>query len=55
VVTVAEFCLARELAEAQHRACRERIRTIGVQIDVGRTMSAATRNQFAAEATGQWT
>lgn len=55
VVTVAELCLARELAEAQHRACRERIRTIGVQIDVGRTMSAATRNQFAAEATGQWT
>lgn len=55
IVTVAEQSLARDLAEAQHRACRERVRTIGVQIDVGRTMSAATRNQFAAEATGQWT
>ena len=55
VVKVAEQTLERELAEAKHRACRERVRTIGVQIDVGRTMSAATRNQFAAEATGQWT
>ena len=55
IVKVAEQTLQRELAEAKHRACRERIRTIGVQIDVGRTMSAATRNQFAAKATGQWT
>ena len=55
VVTVAVEALARDLADAQHRACRERIRTLGVQIDVGRTISAATRTQFAAEATGQWT
>lgn len=55
IVKVAQQTLERELAEAKHRACRERIRTIGVQIDVGRTMSAATRTQFAAEATGQWT
>lgn len=47
--------LAMELAQARHRACRERIRTLGVQIEVGRTLSAATRSQFAAEAVGQYT
>ena len=54
-VKVADYWLAVELAQAQHRACRERIRTIGIQIEVGRTLSAATRSQFAAEATGQHT
>ena len=54
-VQVADLVLAAELAAAQHRACRERIRTLGVQIDVGRTLSAATRNQFAAEPIGQHT
>lgn len=44
-----------ELAAASLRACRERIRTLGIQIEVGRTLSAATRAQFAAEATGQFT
>jgi hypothetical protein len=55
VLVVAEAALAMELAAAKHRACRERIRTLGVQIEVGRTLSAATRSQFAAEAVGQHT
>lgn len=55
VVSCADLSLEMELAQARHRACRERIRTLGVQIDVGRTLSAATRQQFAAEAVGQWT
>ena len=55
VLAAADARLAMELAEAQHRACRERIRTLGVQIDVGRSMSAALRQQFQAEAVGQWT
>ena len=55
VLAAADENLAMEIAEAKHRACRERIRTLGVQIDVGRTMSAAVRSQFNAEAVGQWT
>lgn len=55
VLEVADANLTMELAAAQVRACRERIRTIGAQLDVGRTLSAATRSQFAAEATGQTT
>lgn len=45
--------LEAELAAARVRACRERIRTLGAQLDVGRTLSAAFRSQWAAEATGQ--
>ena len=55
VVTCADLSLAMELAQAKHRACRERIRTLGTQIDVGRTLSAATRQQIAGEAVAQWT
>lgn len=55
VIAVADLALAYELAAAQHRACRERIRTLGVQIEVGRSLSAATRSQFIAEPVGQYT
>jgi len=54
-LAAADYSLAYELAAAKHRACRERIRTLGVQIEVGRTLSAATRSQFAAEGVGQYT
>lgn len=54
-VAVADLALAFELAAARHRACRERIRTLGVQIDTGRTLSAAIRSQFSAEPVGQYT
>lgn len=46
---------ALELAEVQHRACRERINTIRSQLSIGQTLSAAVRTQFAAEGTGQFT
>ncbi len=54
-VQVADLVLHAELAAAKHRACRERIRTLGVQIEVGRSLSAAIRNQFTAEPIGQHT
>ena len=55
VITTEPTALTAELTSAQHRACRERIRTIGIQIDTGRTLSAAVRNQFTAEPVGQYT
>ena len=54
-IRTAGECLEAELCAAKVRACRERIRTLGAQLDVGRTLSAAIRNQFAAEPVGQWT
>jgi len=55
IVQSADLALASDLAAAKHRACRERIRTLGAQLDVGRTLSAAIRSQFQAEPVGQWT
>lgn len=47
--------LTYELAQMKVRACRERIRTLGVQIEVGRSIASATKTQFMAEAVGQYT
>ena len=55
VLVTAGECLEAELCAAKVRACRERIRTLGAQLDVGRTLSAAIRSQFQAEPVGQWT
>jgi len=55
VLQAADLALAAELAAAKHRACRERIRTLGVQIDVGRSLNSAVRSPFAAEPVGQFT
>ena len=55
VLVTANECLEAELCAAKVRACRERIRTLGAQLDVGRTLSAAIRSQFQAEPVGQWT
>ena len=55
VLVTAGECLESELCAAKVRACRERIRTLGAQLDVGRTLSAAIRSQFQAEPVGQWT
>ena len=54
-VQVEDLVLQADLAAAKHRACRERIRTLGVQIEVHRSLGAAIRNQFTAEAMGQHT
>lgn len=47
--------LEYELAFQQHRAVKERINTIRSQLSIGQTLSAAIRNQFAAEPVGQHT
>ena len=55
VLQAADLALASDLAAAKHRACRERIRTLGVQIEVGRSLNSAVRSQFSAEPVGQFT
>jgi hypothetical protein len=45
--------LAMELTEAKLRACRERLRTIRDQIDIGRSLNSAVRAEWAASAVGQ--
>lgn len=44
-----------ELAAVQVRACKERIRTLGTQIEVGRSLASAQKAAFGAEGAGQWT
>lgn len=55
ILSCADQRLAMELAEQRVRACRERINTLRTQISTGQSLSAAVRQQFSAEATGQWT
>ena len=45
--------LDAEIAEQQVRACRERIRTIRDQIEVGRSLNSAIKAEWAASAVGQ--
>jgi len=45
--------LQAELTAAKHRAARERIRTLAIQIEVGRSLSSAHKTQWTAEPTGQ--
>lgn len=45
--------LDAEIAEQQVRACRERIRTIRDQIEVGRSLNSAIKSEWAASAVGQ--
>jgi hypothetical protein len=47
--------LQYELAQVKVRALKERIRTLGTQIEVGRSIASAQKTQFTAEATGQYT
>lgn len=53
LLDVEQLLRAKCLAEVHHRACRERIRTLGVQIDVGRTLVSSLRAQWQAEGAGQ--
>ena len=55
VVATGDELLVVELASQQVRACRERIRTLGLQLEVGRSLSAALRSGFNSEGVGQWT
>lgn len=45
--------LDAEIAEAKVRAARESIRTLRDRLDVGRSLNAAVRAEFAAGAVGQ--
>ena len=47
--------LVYEIAQQKVRACKERIRTLAIQIEVGRSLASAHKSQFAAEAVGQYT
>ena len=47
--------LTMELAQARVRAIKERIRTLGTQIEVGRSLASAHKNQYLAEPVGQYT
>jgi len=47
--------LQTELAHARVRAIKERIRTLGTQIEVGRSLASAHKNQYLAEPVGQHT
>jgi phage shock protein A len=53
VLDSADQKFGAELAEQKVRACRERIRTLRDQIDIGRSLNSAVRAEFAASAVGQ--
>lgn len=44
-----------ETAQQVLRAMRDRVRILGQRLDIGRSINAAVRSQFAAEAVGQHT
>lgn len=45
--------LAAEVADQVHRAARERIRVLRDRLEIGRSLNAARRAEFAAEPIGQ--
>lgn len=49
----ADELLAYDLAAAKSRACLERIRTLRVQIEIGRSLNAAVRSEWAATGASQ--
>lgn len=55
ILACADARFHMDLAEQKVRACRERINTLRTQISTGQSLSAAVRQQFSAEATGQFT
>lgn len=54
-VKCADLKFQMELADQLVRACKERINTLRAQISIGQSLSAAIRQQFSAEGTGQYT
>lgn len=53
VLDTSDQKLNAEIAEQKVRACRERIRTIRDQIEVGRSLNSAVRAEWNAGAVGQ--
>lgn len=52
VLAVQNEYLDMEIAECKVRACKERIRTLRDQLDVGRSLNAASRAEWAASGVG---
>ncbi len=55
VLAVEELRVSAESADQILRAARERIRVLRDRLEIGRSIGAARRSEFAAEATGQMT
>lgn len=55
ILAVEEYKLAAEGADQALRAAQERIRVLRNRLEIGRSLGAARRSEFAAEATGQHT
>lgn len=55
VLAVEPELLEAEIADQVHRAARERIRVLRDRLEIGRSISAARRAEFAAEPVGQAT
>lgn len=55
VLAVEDQRLAAESADQILRAARERIRVLRDRLEIGRSLGAAMRSQFAAEPVGQTT
>lgn len=53
VLAVEDTLLAAEIADQVHRAARERIRVLRDRLEIGRSIGAARRSEFAAESVGQ--
>lgn len=53
VIEAADQKLGAEMAEQKVRACRERIRTLRDQIDIGRSLNSAVKAEWAASGAGQ--
>lgn len=53
VLEVEGYRFAAESADQVHRAARERIRVLRDRLEIGRSLNAARRAEFAAEAVGQ--
>lgn len=55
VLAVEELRLAAEIADQLTRAAKERIRVLRDRLEIGRSLNAARRAEFAAEPIGQHT
>lgn len=55
VLEVEDERLAAEIADQLVRAAKERIRVLRDRLEIGRSISAARRSEFAAEPVGQTT
>jgi len=53
LLDTAEQRRAYDINDMCYRACRERIRTLTIQIEMTRSIASARKAQFAAETTGQ--